>query len=1092
MFKRNLFHIKYINKQNCSQRFKLFLYSKFSFMKQHFHLKKTDFKKGIRSLLYLIALLSLPALSSAQKKISGTVKDNTGAPLPDVSVVVKNTTNGTITNQQGHFSISASPNAVLVVSFTGYESKEIPVGNQSEVNVMLQQKANSLNEVVVVGYGTQKKVNLTGAVGTASSERLENRPIVDAGQGLQGVIPNLNVGIRNGDPTQAATFNIRGFTSINGGSPLILVDGVPMSLELINPDDIASVTVLKDAAASAIYGARAAFGVILVETKKGKGKKINVQLSTGQSLAKPIFLMDVVTDPYQYVTAYNEASVRSTGQPAFDTNMVNGTKRWVENPTDANAWKVYKGTLRFYGFNDYPNKLITKVAPQEQYDLSVSGSTDKVNFYASFGYLNKDGYLRNADKNEKFKRYNILMKTNIKVNNWLSLDEKIVFNSQSSNKPHFYNWDVNINSTARESPIAPIQFPDLPYYVNPGDHDLYAQYIGMYFGGTNFFPYLLNGGRTTFNNADTWLTQGLTLNPVRGLIIKSDFSYNTFNQEYQDVASKVDVVSANLLTSPMTDNGYSGDDFINNQTDYNQYSVFNTYAEYTLDRFVNHHVKIMAGYNQEWGRNSYIRAQAKSLITPLITDLNATSGQQQTWGSKSHVALQGFFYRLNYDFKEKYLLEVDGRYDGTSRFPSGSRFGFFPSFSAGWRISQEKFMARTNNWLDNLKLRASYGTLGNQLLGSNYYPYISTMGTGLAPYMMSNGLIPYVSPAGLVSSTLTWEKVVAKNIGLDFTVLNQRLDVSADVYVRDTKDMLMNVHYPDILGTAAPKSNAANLRTKGWELAATWRDKIGKDWNYGLTLALSDNSTIITKYQNPNGSLSDYYVGENIGEVWGYQTIGIFQSDDKVSAAADQSQLGANWRAGDMQYADLNGDGKINPGKNTLDDHGDLKVIGNTTPRYSFGINGDLKYKSFSLNVFFQGVLKRQYLPDNGNWQAFYPYNDGHVEKYFLTESWSPDNPNAYFAAPTFGFNTKKNIQPQSRYVQNAAYIRLKNISLAYHLAHNLIDKVGLTNGQVYFSGMNLWEYSKMHKPLDPESVYTVTQEYYLQRIFTLGVKLNF
>ena len=542
----------------------------------------------------------------------------------------------------------------------------------------------------------------------------------------------------------------------------------------------------------------------------------------------------------------------------------------------------------------------------------------------------------------------------------------------------------------------------------------------------------------------------------------------------------------------MTNNGLSGDDYINNQTDYNQYSVFNTYAEYTLDKFSNHYVKLMAGYNQEWGRDSYIRSEAKSLITPIITDLNATSGAQQTFGGKSHVALQGLFYRLNYIFKDKYLLEANGRYDGTSRFPKDSRFGFFPSVSAGWRISQESFMKGTTKWLDNLKLRASYGTLGNQLLGSNYYPYISTMGTGSAAYIMSNSLIPYVSPAGLVSPTLTWESVVAKNLGLDFTILDQRLDVSADVYIRDTKNMLMNVQYPDILGTSAPKSNAADLRTKGWELSATWRDKINKNWNYGITLALSDNSTVITKYQNRNGSISDYYVGKKVGEIWGYQTVGIFQSDDKVAAAADQSQLGANWRAGDMQYADLNDDSKINPGKNTLDDHGDLRIIGNTTPRYSFGLNGDVSFKSFSLNVFFQGVLKRQYLPDNGNWQAFYPYNDGHVEKYFLKESWSPDNPNAYFAAPTLGFDTKKNIQPQSRYVQNAAYIRLKNITLSYMLPHRLTDKIKASGVQIYFAGMNLWEYSKMHKPLDPENVYTVTQEYYLQRIFTLGAKLNF
>lgn len=1061
-------------------------------MNQNADLKNQPFRRQIVHLLCLMVLLSLPSFVFAQNTITGFVKDNKGNPLANVSVVIKSTMKGTTTDASGIFKISASLNDIIIFSFTGYVTQEVPINNQAKIDVNLQPSDNALNEVVVVGYGTQKKVNLTGAVGTATSERLQNRPIVDAGQGLQGVIPNLNVGIRNGDPTQSASFNIRGFTSINGGSPLILVDGVPMSLERINPDDIASVTVLKDAAASAIYGARAAFGVILVETKKGKGKKVNVQLSTEQSIAKPIFLMDVVTDPYQYVTVYNQASMRTTGQPAFDNNYVDGTKRWVDNPTLENAWQVYNGSLRFYGYNDYQHKLITDFAPQQKYDLSISGASDKVNYYASFGYLNKDGYLRDAAKNEKFKRYNVLLKSDVKVNDWLKLDEKIVFNAQSSDKPHFYNWDVNINSSARESPIALIQFPDLPYYITPGDHDQYAQYIGMYFGGTNFFPYLKNGGRTTFSVADLWLTQGITLNPIEGLIIRSDFSYNNYNRQYQDVASKIDIVHADLLSNPMTDNGLSGDDYINNQSNYNQYSVFNAYAEYTLNKFENHHAKLMVGFNQEWGRDSYIRAQAKSLITPIITDLNATSGSQQTWGGKSHVALQGLFYRFNYNYKEKYLFETNGRYDGTSRFPRDSRFGFFPSVSAGWRISQEKFMQGTSNWLDNLKLRASYGTLGNQLLGSDYYPYISTMGTGSAPYIMSNGLIPYVSPAGLVSPTLTWETVVAKNLGLDFTLLDQRLDVSADIYIRDTKNMLMNVHYPDILGTAAPKSNAADLRTRGWEISATWRDRINKDWNYGVTLALSDNTTEITKYENPNGALSDYYVGQKIGQIWGYQTVGIFQSDDKVAASADQSQLGANWRAGDMQYADLNNDGKINPGKNTLEDHGDLAIIGNTTPRYSFGINGDLHFKSFSFNVFFQGLLHRQYLPDNGNWQAFYPFNDGHIEKYFITESWSPDNPDAYFAAPTFGFDTKKNIQPQSRYVQNAAYIRLKNISLVYNLPNKLVDKVGFSDVQVYVSGMNLWEYSKMHKPLDPESVYTVTQEYYLQRIFTLGAKINF
>jgi TonB-linked SusC/RagA family outer membrane protein len=1023
--------------------------------------------------------------------VSGAVSNSNGDPLPGASVNLKGTTVGTTAGDGGKFILDVpNQNGTLVFSFVGYVPQEIPIKGHNVINVSLSEDTKSLNQIVIVGYGTQKKANLTGAVDMVTSKRLENRPIVDAGQGLEGLIPNLNVKPPNGDPTAAADFNIRGYESINGGSPLILVDGVPMSLQMINPNDIASVTVLKDAAAAAVYGARAAFGVILVETKKGKGRdKVNVQLSTELSLAKPIFLMDVVTNPYDYVMAYNTASMRTSGQPFFDDDYVQGTKKYAENPTPENAWGVYNGTLRFYGYNNYQHSLITDFAPQQKYDLTVSGASKNVNYYASFGYLNKDGYLTTSNLN--FKRYNALLKTEITVNKWLGLDEKIVFNSQVDNEPHNYSDGGNLNTAARVSPIDMIQFPDLPYYLQPGDHDKYAQYIGMYFEGTNFFPYL-KGGRETFTNSDLWLTQGLTLTPFKGFKLRSDFSYNTYNRIYQDVASKVDMLPTdNILTNPRTTNGFSGDDYINNQNNYNQYYVFNSYAEYTLDKFTNHYFKAMAGFNQEWGRNSFIRALARGLITPTIPDLNATSGTQQTFGGKSQVALQGIFYRVNYIFKDKYLFEANGRYDGTSRFPKDSRFGFFPSVSAGWRISKENFMAATQGWLDNLKIRASYGTLGNQLLGSDYYPYIPTMGSGMAPYVMSSGFIPYVSPAGLVSPYLTWETVVSKNLGLDVTLLKQRLDVSVDVYTRDTKNMLMNVNYPDILGTTAPKSNAADLRTKGWELSASWKDHIDKDWQYGITLALSDHSTVITKYENPNGSLNDFYVGKNIGEIWGFQTAGIFQSDADAASAPDQSQLGTNWKAGDMQYADLNKDGKITRGNNILSDHGDLTVIGNTTPRYSVGFNGDLSYKNFSFNIFFQGILHRDFLPDNGNWVSFYPFNDSHIEKYWLTETWSENNRDAYFAAPTISTQTKKNIQPQSRYVQDASYIRLKNLSLSYNLPKGLVSKVGLSQVQVYLAGMNLWEYSKIHRPLDPE-ISDLHQQYYLQRIFTLGAKVNF
>jgi TonB-linked SusC/RagA family outer membrane protein len=570
---------------------------------------------------------------------------------------------------------------------------------------------------------------------------------------------------------------------------------------------------------------------------------------------------------------------------------------------------------------------------------------------------------------------------------------------------------------------------------------------------------------------------------------------------YQDVQSKIDIVSEDLRAASPISNGFSGDDWIRNENNYNQYHVLNAYAEYTIPNLRNHAVTAMVGFNQEAGVNRYIAAQNRSLITPLVPDLNATVGTQQGFGAKSHVSLRGVFYRLNYNFKEKYLFEANGRYDGSSRFPTESRFGFFPSFSAGWRISNEPFMKDLRTWLDNLKIRASYGTLGNQLLfDSNrnpiFYPYIATMGSGTTPMQFTSGLSPQVTPAGLVSPTLTWETVISKNLGIDATLMKNRLDLSFDFFTRDTKDMLMDVSYPAILGTAAPKENAADLRTKGWELALTWKDKFKNGLGYDVTLALSDWTATITKFNNPTGALPNntniFYVGQKLGEIWGFETVGIFQSADEVAAAAKQNAIGANWRPGDIQYADLNGDGVINQGNNTLANPGDRKIIGNTTPRYTFGINTGLAYKNFRLTAFFQGIGRRDYTPTNDSWTWFYPFNAGHIERYYITDTWREDNRDAYFPAAHISTNDKKNVQVQSRYLQNAGYIRLKNVTLAYDLPQRLTSKIGLTSVQVFTSGMNLWEFTKMRKPLDPETIQAPAIEYPMQRIGTLGLNVSF
>ena len=423
-------------------------------------------------------------------------------------------------------------------------------------------------------------------------------------------------------------------------------------------------------------------------------------------------------------------------------------------------------------------------------------------------------------------------------------------------------------------------------------------------------------------------------------------------------------------------------------------------------------------------------------------------------------------------------------------------------------------MAGTNDWLDNLKIRASYGELGNQILQNSqnpessnpnrdqiYYPYVATLGIGNSPYIMNNSRIPFVSASGLVSPTLTWETVETRNIGLDLTMFAGRFDASVDIYTRDTRDMLLRVEYPEVLGTDPPRSNGADLRTSGWETAITWQDRVGSNWGYHVTLALSDWTAEITKYNNPNGaldindnsgSLGNYYEGQQLGEIWGYETVGIFQSDDEVANAPDQSQIGANWRAGDIQYADLNGDGVISPGSNTLEDPGDRRVIGNSTPRGTFGFTGGVDYKNFRLTAFFQGILQRDHWPTSGNWTWFFPFNAGHVEEYYLTDSWSEDNRDAYFAAPHISTSDKKNILPQTRFIQNAGYVRLKNITLSYNLPDGILARLGMSSARVFFTGMNMWEFSKIRKPLDPETIYSGAIEYPMQRIYTLGAQVSF
>lgn len=1042
------------------------------FTKPKFMMMKKIYEK-LKLLLVVFAFLQA-INAQAQTVVTGKVSDSDNSEsLPGVSVSVKGGKMSTSTDLNGNFKIQVpNTNSILVVSFIGYKPQEVNVGDLSTVNVRLVSDNIAMSEVVVVGYGTTKKVNLTGAVDVIKADRLENRPISNVGEGLQGLAPNLNVEVTSGDPSKPPTFNIRGFESINGGSPLILVDNVPMDLNSINPEDIKSVTILKDGAASAIYGARAAFGVILVETKNGVQGKTVVRLSSQLTLNKPIFNVDPIENGYEYALERNRIASRDLSNPAYDAAYIEGLRKYWTEPGNP-PFAVVNGEFQNYVNTNLSRDLLSDFSPRQKYDLSVSGATDKASYYTSFGYFNTDGYL-NYKGNDNFQRYNILAKGDYKLKKWLSFDQQITVNMERSDKPAA----LDIKRIIRNEPFRPHVVPLIPGF---------EKYEGQYWEhGLTILPELENGGRLNDNNSDLWLKSGLTATPLNGLKFRTDFSYNSFNRQIQDAQPSFDLISQ-IITA---DNPVSkaGLDRIEVERNYNQYYVFNSYLEYTVPKLKDHYLRGLVGYNQEWDSNSSIGGTSSTFVTPSVIDVSATTGVQTLTGGRSLATLRGAFYRLNYNYKERYLVEANGRYDGTSRFPAKDRFGFFPSFSAAWRISEETFMTNTRNFLDNLKIRGSYGSLGNQLLGNNFYPYIASLPASFSNFVFNSGQTPTVRMSGLVSPTLTWEKVVSKNLGLDVAMLDGRLESFFEVYTRDTKDMLMRKEYPDILGIRAPQENAADLRTTGFEFSAKWNDRLSKDFGYHVDFNLSNWTSKITKYDNPTGSLSEYYVGQQIGEIWGYETKGIIQTPEDLANIPDQSRIGNNWRVGDLEFVDQNGDGKINEGENTLADPGDLIRIGNSNPQYSFGLNTGVNYKGFSIDLFFQGIGKRDYMPSNRLYTWFFPWSSLNGDKSWLTDTWTPDNRDAYFPGATLD---GKNFRPQTRFLQNAAYVRLKNLTVAYNLPTALVTKVGLNNVKMFLGGQNLFQLSKIRRPLDPEYVFSNSIDYPLFKSYTFGLVVN-
>ncbi|WP_435531829.1 SusC/RagA family TonB-linked outer membrane protein [Spirosoma liriopis] len=1011
------------------------------------------------------------AHSVADQVVTGTVSDEKGDPLPGVSIVVKGQQRGTNTDAKGQYRISV-PNgsATLVFSFVGYLPQEIVVGNQTALSVTLKTDTKSLEEVVVVGYGTQKKINLTGAVDQVTSEVLENRSLPNLTQGLQGTIPNLNLTMGDGKPTQSPVYNIRGTTSIGqGGNALVLIDGVEGDPSRLNPNDVATVSVLKDAASAAIYGARGAFGVVLITTKNPTKDRTSFTYSVNHSIKSPTTVPKFVTNGYQFAKLFNEGWTAWNDYSQTPQN-INKTVRFSpaylaeleRRNNDPSLPKTVvdptSGEYVYYENTDWYGELYKKSTSATEHNLSFSGSSGKADFYVTGRYYGQDGLFRyNSDD---YKILSLRAKGSIQLYPWLKVSNNADFSSMKYHNPLNVGEGGGIwrNIADEGHTVAPMFNPDgtLTYSA--------AYTVGDFWYGKNG----IDMDRRVFRNTADFATQFFD----DRFRVKGNFTFQTTdNNEYRTrvpipYSRKPGVIE------------YVGTNTNDLQNIYREtlYTATNLYAEYEPRFSQNHYVKVLAGYNYENSNYRRLEVLRNGLIYEDAQDINLALGQAiTTGGGMEKWAILGGFYRLNYGFKDRYLLELNGRYDGSSKFPSSERYAFFPSVSAGWRVSNESFWKVSPKLFTDLKIRASYGSLGNGSIAS--YAFQEQFAISQANVIL-NGVKPqYTRQPSVIPNGLTWETSTTADLGIDLGMLNNRLTFTGDAYVRKTTGMFtVGMTLPAVFGTDVPKGNYADLTTKGWEAVLTWRDKFAvasKPLNYEVRFTMSDYQATIDKFNNPNKRLTDYYDGQKVGEIWGYETAGFFTSEEDIKNSPKQTLFKASntgqWLPGDIKFRDLNGDGVINNGDNTVGNPGDRRIIGNSTPRYTYGVMLGADWNNFFVSAFFQGVGKQDWWPGSeaGSFWGQYnrPYNK--LPEWQLGNIWSADNPNAYL--PRYRGYVSQNsagelYQTQTRYLQNAAYLRMKNVQVGYNLPRLFIKKVGMNSARVFVSGENLLTWSPLYK----------------------------
>lgn len=1040
---------------------------------------------------YLTSKNEVTTTVQQTKKITGNVTNTAGEPIIGATVLEKgNTTNGTITDIDGNFTINLLANATLSISYIGYITQEIQVGYQTSFKVVLKDDTKTLDEIIVVGYGSQKKANLTGAVSSVKmDEALGDRPLLNAADALQGAVPGLFVSNGGNAPGTSKSFQIRGAYSLgvknsdgtygNTIKPLVLIDNVEGDIDMINPEDIESINVLKDAASAAIYGARAAGGVILVTTKRPKGASRfelnynnNFAFGKAVNLPKQAPLMD-------YLQAYLDCGYSdaywSLGSPSVSKWMEYLTA-YQKDPSSFNTvgdgiYVDESGVPYYLNEKDlYKNFMETSF--QMTHNISASGGTDKLRYRISGGYNSNDGVL--ISDRDKFERMNVNSFISADVTKWFTQEITMSYAHSLQTSPGgmggVYNTRLVSYYPEGELPasVNTLADEDLPLFT-PRNQILYSNPVNN-------------------KNDNPRIFLKSILKPLKGLEAVFEYTFDKNIYDYHWYTGQYDYTTIQGGSSKSF-----VDDYLRKYKQHTNYNSINVYATYNKD-FGNHHFKVMAGFNQESSYQETLDTYSYNQAVLDVPAMSSGTGTIKATDSYSEYAIRGGFFRVNYNYLDKYLLEVNGRYDGSSKFPKSSRFGFFPSVSAGWQIAQERFMNSTRHWLDGLKLRASYGVIGNQNINPYTFTPSMSVNNKATSWIIDDTYVTSISslPA-LVSQNFTWEKVGTINVGLDVNLFNNRLSGVFEWYQRNTNGMLApGVQLPAVVGASAPYQNTADMRTRGWELSLNWRDQIGKV-GYRIGFNLSDYKSEIIKYDDNAATklLSSYYPGQTLGEIWGYVVDGYYTVDDFVDTSSWQLKEGVtsingyNVRPGDVKFKNLRDDDTstnvITSGDNTFDNPGDRKVIGNTTPRYQYGINLGMNYAGFDLNVILQGTGKRDYwisnvltFPMNGD--NFVPLFEG-LSDYWMPKDpdngdWSAVNPNAKYPR-IYGNrgNSGSNLRQSDKYLSDASYLRIKNITLSYKLPKKWVNQIFLNQMKAFVSIENVATFTSLPSGIDPERI---------------------